>query len=168
MKTEETNFTAFLINELKPENKEDFENKINKLSEDNLKRLYKQFKSMEDKKISMAKLGTKLNYIKTLRGECPKGYEVEKFMAGGCVKCKKKAEENKIQLFGNSKRRIKINQKGAIINKTDTVHTDKGVFNLTNKKMRFAKLNNKTYSKLSKKDKAKVDMKDLASGKSPE
>lgn len=43
----------------------------------------------------MARLGTKLNYIKYLRGECPKGYEMQMFKKGGavCKKCIKKKEE---------------------------------------------------------------------------
>jgi hypothetical protein len=43
--------------------------------------------------------GTKLNYIKELKGICPEGYEVEYFAAGGhiCSRCaaKKKIEEAK-------------------------------------------------------------------------
>lgn len=39
----------------------------------------------------MAKQGTKLQYIKRLRGECPKGFEMKMFKAGGqlCKKCMK-------------------------------------------------------------------------------
>lgn len=41
----------------------------------------------------MARRGTKLQYIKRLRGECPEGYEMKVFKAGGviCEKCMKKA-----------------------------------------------------------------------------
>lgn len=41
-------------------------------------------------KIQKAKFGAKLVYISSLNGKCPEGYEVEKFMSGGCVKCAKK------------------------------------------------------------------------------
>ncbi len=39
----------------------------------------------------MAKQGTKLQYIKRLRGECPEGFEMKMFRAGGqlCKKCMK-------------------------------------------------------------------------------
>ena len=40
-----------------------------------------------------AEHGAKLNYLGKLKGRCPEGYEVEKFMSGGCVKCKKAAQE---------------------------------------------------------------------------
>lgn len=42
-------------------------------------------------KAQKAEQGAKLNYIQQLQGRCPEGYEVEKFLAGGCVKCRKKA-----------------------------------------------------------------------------
>lgn len=43
--------------------------------------------------IQSAKEGAKLQYIKRLRGNCPEGYEMEYFKAGGkvCGKCMKKA-----------------------------------------------------------------------------
>lgn len=41
----------------------------------------------------MARMGAKLEYIKYLRGQCPNGYEMKYFKAGGkvCKKCMKKA-----------------------------------------------------------------------------
>jgi hypothetical protein len=41
-----------------------------------------------------SKLGSKLDYIGMLNGRCPEGYEVEKYLAGGCVKCKKQSVVN--------------------------------------------------------------------------
>jgi hypothetical protein len=42
-----------------------------------------------------ARNGAKLNYIKRLKGECPEGYEMAYFKAGGkvCKKCQKKVEK---------------------------------------------------------------------------
>ena len=42
-----------------------------------------------------ARNGAKLNYIKKLKGECPDGYEMKYFKAGGkvCKKCQKKVEK---------------------------------------------------------------------------
>lgn len=120
MSDEQKAFTAYLIKVLKPKDATDFENKIAQLSENDLKEFYKQYKAMENNQISMAKLGAKLGYIQTLRGECPEGYEIEKYMAGGCVKCKKKANEAKaIDVFkdkcgGKAKKRIKKNMGGTV------------------------------------------------------
>ena len=43
----------------------------------------------------VARNGAKLNYIKRLKGECPEGYEMAYFKAGGrvCKKCQKKVEK---------------------------------------------------------------------------
>lgn len=171
MNEEQKAFTAYLIKVLNPKDAADFENKVVQLSENELKEFYKQYKAMEGSQISMAKLGAKLSYVQTLRGECPEGYEVEKYMAGGCVKCKKKAEGAKVvDIFkdkcgGKAKKRVKKDQKGAVVNKTDTVHTNKGVYNVSNKKLPYKKMTPADYRKLSDKDKVKVDMKDQANGR---
>jgi hypothetical protein len=171
MNEEQKAFTAYLIKVLNPKDAADFENKVAQLSENELKEFYKQYKAMEGSQISMAKLGAKLSYVQTLRGECPEGYEVEKYMAGGCVKCKKKAEGAKVvDIFkdkcgGKAKKRVKKDQKGAVVNKTDTVHTNKGVYNVSNKKLPYKKMTPADYRKLSDKDKVKVDMKDQANGR---
>lgn len=188
MNEEQKAFTAYLIKVLNPKDQKDFEDKVSQLTESDLKEYYKQFKTMEGNQISFAKLGAKLNYIQSLRGECPEGYEVEKFMAGGCVKCKKKAAEGTkvVDIFkekcgGKAKKRvtkkknmggtvsnswsIPKDQKGTRIEPTDTVHTKKGVYNLTNKKLPYKKLSNSEYSKLSADDKIKADRKDMATGR---
>lgn len=125
MNEEQKAFTAYLIKVLNPKDQKEFENKIAQLSEDDLKEYYKQFKTMEGNQISFAKLGAKLNYIQSLRGQCPEGYEVEKFMAGGCVKCRKKAQEGTkvVDIFkekcgGKAKKRItkKKNMGGTVSN----------------------------------------------------
>lgn len=171
MNEEQKAFTAYLIKVLNPKDAADFENKVAQLSENELKEFYKQYKAMEGNQISMAKLGAKLSYVQTLRGECPEGYEVEKYMAGGCVKCKKKAEGAKVvDIFkdkcgGKAKKRVKKDQKGAVVNKADTVRTNKGVYNVSNKKLPYKKMTPADYRKLSDKDKVKVDMKDQANGR---
>lgn len=50
---------------------------------------------IQGQQAQMAKFGAKLNYIKTLRGQCPSGYEMQYFKAGGrvCKKCMKKAAQ---------------------------------------------------------------------------
>lgn len=54
-----------------------------------------------------AKFGAKLNYIQSLRGICPDGYEIEYFKAGGqvckkCVKKQKMSEGNKMTSSQNA------------------------------------------------------------------
>ena len=57
MNEEQKAFTAYLIKVLNPKDQKDFENKIAQLSETDLKEYYKQFKTMENNQISIAKLG---------------------------------------------------------------------------------------------------------------
>lgn len=174
MNEEQQAFTAYLIKVLNPKDAADFENKVAQLSENDLKEFYKQYKAMEGNQISMAKLGAKLSYVQTLRGECPEGYEVEKYMAGGCVKCKKKAEGAKVvDIFkdkcgGKAKKRVKKDQKGATVNKADTVHTSKGVYNVSNKKLPYKKMTPADYKKLPHNEKVKVDLKDQENGRGGE
>lgn len=175
MNEEQKAFTAYLIKILNPKDAADFENKVAQLSESDLKEFYKQYKAMEGNQISMAKLGAKLNYVQTLRGECPEGYEVEKYMAGGCVKCKKKAAEGTkvVDIFkekcgGKAKKRVKKDQKGAVVNKADTVHTSKGIYNVSNKKLPYKKMTPADYKKLPHNEKVKVDLKDQENGRGGE
>lgn len=174
MNDEQKAFTAYLIKVLNPKDAADFENKVAQLSENDLKEFYKQYKAMEGNQISMAKLGAKLSYVQTLRGECPEGYEVEKYMAGGCVKCKKKAEGAKVvDIFkdkcgGKAKKRVKKDQKGAVVNKADTVHTSKGIYNVSNKKLPYKKMTPADYKKLPHNEKVKVDLKDQENGRGGE
>ena len=174
MNEEQQAFTAYLIKVLNPKDAADFENKVAQLSENDLKEFYKQYKAMEGNQISMAKLGAKLSYVQTLRGECPEGYEVEKYMAGGCVKCKKKAEGAKVvDIFkdkcgGKAKKRVKKDQKGATVNKADTVHTSRGVYNVSNKKLPYKKMTPADYKKLPHNEKVKVDLKDQENGRGGE
>lgn len=174
MNDEQKAFTAYLIKVLNPKDAADFENKVAQLSESDLKEFYKQHKAMEGNQISMAKLGAKLSYVQTLRGECPEGYEVEKYMAGGCVKCKKKAEGAKVvDIFkdkcgGKAKKRVKKDQKGAVVNKADTVHTSKGIYNVSNKKLPYKKMTPADYKKLPHNEKVKVDLKDQENGRGGE
>lgn len=174
MNEEQQAFTAYLIKVLNPKDAADFENKVAQLSENDLREFYKQYKAMEGNQISMAKLGAKLSYVQTLRGECPEGYEVEKYMAGGCVKCKKKAEGAKVvDIFkdkcgGKAKKRVKKDQKGAVVNKADTVHTSKGIYNVSNKKLPYKKMTPADYKKLPHNEKVKVDLKDQENGRGGE
>lgn len=52
---------------------------------------------MQQQQAQMKRKGGQLNYLRTLRNQCPEGYETEYFKAGGaiCSKCRKKAEKKK-------------------------------------------------------------------------
>lgn len=168
-------FSAYLIKLFKPKSQQEFEDTISKLSEREINEIYKQYKSMENNQTIMAKMGAKINYISRLQGKCPEGYEVERFMAGGCVKCRRKAMAEgskamdvfKDKCGGKAKRRIKKSENGdkIAVNKTDTVHTSKGVYNVSNKKLPYKKMSKADYKGLPLKDKMKVDMKDQANGR---
>lgn len=70
----------------------------------------------------MAKDGTKLNYLKQLRGQCPEGTELKYFKEGGtiCSKCVK--AQNGIK----TKKPQKQYFKKELVNPNDTVHTADG------------------------------------------
>lgn len=121
------------------QSQEELEEGIKNLGEEGLKLMYQQYKQVKDKgtrglqllkqaynkilenKQIYAKLGAKLDYINQLRGKCPEGYEVEKFKAGGCVKCKKKQLEKQqiVERFksekcgGTMKKRVPKKEEGS-------------------------------------------------------
>lgn len=60
------------------------------------------YQQMQGQQTQAAKFGAKLNHIKKLRGQCPDGYDLQYFKAGGqlCKKCIKKQQEgNPIEEF---------------------------------------------------------------------
>lgn len=94
----EKSFIAWLSKILNVETPEQLDAKINEMGRDKLNQLANQFETqiwplMEKELTLSAKQGSKLDYIIRLNGDCPEGYEVEKFLAGGkpCSRCKKKA-----------------------------------------------------------------------------
>ena len=123
---------------------EQFEKGIKDLGEDGLKTMYETYKQVKnfgeeglkqlkstyskimESKTTYAKLGAKLNYIKQLRGECPEGYEIEKYLAGGCVACRKKMKEGAsvVERFksekcgGKMKKKVAKAQKGGVTEKS--------------------------------------------------
>lgn len=102
------------------------------------------------KNSTVAKLGTKLNYIQKLKGICPEGTEKIYLKNGGCM-CAQKA------------------QKGSNgIEKNDTIHHNKKVYDLTGKHKQFKKLTNKDYRNLPTKKQASVDNKDMMRAKDAE
>lgn len=90
--SEEKEFTAFLVNILQASDVEDFERKMSQISKDELKELYRQFKTDKQKKINKAMNGAKLNLLEKINNRCPEGMEM--FLAGGCIKCRKKKDND--------------------------------------------------------------------------
>lgn len=95
---------------------------VKDMGEEGLKQLKSTYSKIMESKTTYAKLGAKLNYIKQLRGECPEGYEIEKYLAGGCVACRKKMEKGasvverfKSEKCGGKMKKTKKAQKGSKI-----------------------------------------------------
>lgn len=95
---------------------------VKDMGEEGLKQLKSTYSKIMESKTTYAKLGAKLNYIKQLRGECPEGYEIEKYLAGGCVACRKKMKEGAsvVERFksekcgGKMKKKVTKAQKGGV------------------------------------------------------
>lgn len=116
---EQEAFSAYLISLFKPKDAKQFDETIAKLTPKEINDLYKQFKTMEG--ITFAGMGAKLDYLQRLNGKCPEGYEIEKYMAGGCVKCRKKLLKNTPLMDkcgGKVKKRIKKGLNGVNLKAT--------------------------------------------------
>lgn len=90
-------FVAYLIEISGAKSESELNDYIQNLGEDGLQEQYKQFEQLMTQgteQVSAAAKGAKLNYIKSLRGQCPDGFEMNYFKKGGviCSKCIKKAQ----------------------------------------------------------------------------
>lgn len=91
-------FVLYATKILRCKDGDELNKKIQALSTDELNQLTTSFDKIYNQQMEnstlMARLGTKLNYIKKLNNRCPEGYEVEVFRAGGkpCMRCKKYKE----------------------------------------------------------------------------
>ena len=91
-------FIQFLAQKTGAKNQQELEAAIQQLGEEGLKQAYAEFMQMiQQQQVQAAKFGAKLNYIKSLRGQCPEGYEISYYKVGGtlCKKCMKKQQEMK-------------------------------------------------------------------------
>ena len=89
-------FIQFLAQKTGAKTQEELEAVIQQLGEQGLQQAYQEFmQMMQQQQVQAAKFGAKLNYIKSLRGQCPEGYEMQYFKSGGqlCKKCMKKQQE---------------------------------------------------------------------------
>lgn len=87
-------FGIFLVQKAKAQGvkDEDLDSFIQSLGFEGIKKIYNEFINSKQQNVPMNKKGSKLNYIKHLKGICPEGYEIEYYKNGGnlCTKCKKK------------------------------------------------------------------------------
>lgn len=95
-------FIQFLAQKTGAKNQQELEAAIQQMGEQGLQAAYQEFMQLlQQQQVQAAKFGAKLNYIKSLRGQCPEGYEISYYKVGGtlCKKCVKKQE--KMQDGGN-------------------------------------------------------------------
>ena len=88
-------FIQFLAQKTGAKTQQELEAAIQQLGEQGLKQAYQEFMQLiQQQQVQAAKFGAKLNYIKSLRGQCPEGYEMKYFKSGGtlCKKCMKKQQ----------------------------------------------------------------------------
>lgn len=86
-------FIQYLQQKSGAQTQEEFEAYLQQLGEEGLKQEYAQFMQLvQQQQVASRRLGGMLNYIQTLRGVCPEGYEMQYFKKGGktCKKCMKK------------------------------------------------------------------------------
>lgn len=86
-------FIQFLAQKTGAKTQQELEQVIQQLGEDGLKKAYAEFmQMMQQQQVRAAKFGAKIDYIRSLRGQCPEGYELQYYKAGGqlCKKCMKK------------------------------------------------------------------------------
>ena len=91
-------FLQFLAQKTGAQSQQELEAAIQQLGEEGLQQAYQEFMSMmQQQQVQAAKFGAKINYIKSLRGVCPEGYEMQYYKQGGtlCKKCIKKQQEMK-------------------------------------------------------------------------
>ena len=116
-------FLAYLIQDaaqqgIQLQSEQDLQNYAQQLGEEGIRAKYQEFMQKMQGGV-MAKLGTKLDYIKKLKGICPEGYELTYFKVGGriCKSCQKKhhtelAQEGKklnaVEQFKKKKKEIRL------------------------------------------------------------
>lgn len=123
-------FIQFLAQKTGAKTQQELESAIQSMGEEGLKQAYAEFiQLLKQQQVQAAKFGAKLNYIKSLRGQCPDGYEIQYYKSGGhlCKKCMKKqitsekeTPTDPIDAFkcGRKMKKTKKKQEGGEINST--------------------------------------------------
>lgn len=99
---EQQEFMKFLIEDalaqgLQIQTEDDVKSYLEQLGEEGIKAKYQQFMQTKGQ-APKSKMGSKLNYIKQLKGDCPDGEELVYFKKGGmiCSKCQKKEKGGEV------------------------------------------------------------------------
>ena len=88
-------FLQYLAQKTGAKSQQELEAIIQKIGEEGLKQAYTEFmQMMQQQQVQAARFGAKLDYIKSLRGQCPEGYELQYYKSGGKV-CKKCVQQKK-------------------------------------------------------------------------
>lgn len=89
-------FVAYLIQASGVDSEDELNDYIQDLGQEGLQKELEKFEELMTQVPAAAK-GAKLNYIKSLRGQCPDGFEMQYFKKGGvmCSQCIKKAQAQK-------------------------------------------------------------------------
>lgn len=93
-------FVAYLIQTSGVENEDELNDYIQDLGQEGLQKELEKFEELMTQgteQVPAAAKGAKLNYIKSLRGQCPDGFEMQYFKKGGvmCSQCIKKTQAQK-------------------------------------------------------------------------
>lgn len=134
-------FLQYLMQKTGAQNQQQLEQVIQQMGEQGVQQAYAEFmQAMQQQQVQAAKFGAKLNYIRQLNGQCPKGMEMHYYKQGGrlCKKCMQvkqdggemEAPSNPIDAF-KCGRKIRKNQQGK---KFPLIETDK---NGKNKKVYY-------------------------------
>ena len=104
--SEQQEFVMAFAEDLQIQDENQLQQALQQLGEQGIQALYQVWKQNGKQKgvirqalqqmaqARKARQGARLAYLQQLNGKCPEGYEVEKFMAGGCAKCRKKQQES--------------------------------------------------------------------------
>lgn len=93
-------FLQYLAQKTGAKSQQELETIIQQMGEEGLKQAYAEFmQMMQQQQVQAARFGAKLDYIKSLRGQCPEGYELQYYKSGGkvCKKCVQQKKQMKSQ-----------------------------------------------------------------------
>lgn len=93
-------FVAYLIQASGVDSEDELNDYIQDLGQEGIQKELEKFEELMTQgteQVPAAAKGAKLNYIKSLRGQCPDGFEMQYFKKGGvmCSQCIKKAQAQK-------------------------------------------------------------------------
>lgn len=94
-------FIQWLSQKLGVQDEAQLKQAMQQMGEQGLQQAYQQFmQEMQQQQVQAAKFGAKLNYIRSLNGQCPEGTDVQYYKNGGhiCKRCvAKQKTDGKVQ-----------------------------------------------------------------------